>query len=379
MQNRAFRSRPGRLLVAVLLCVALVAACGDDDDDDDAGGATDTSAAAGEATDTTAAAGGSDTTTGGGAAESLGTVRTQFNWVPDVEWSAWYLADSKGFFASRGVEVELLPGGPNTPQVTQVLAAGSADIGVASNELEIVQANAEGADFVVLAAMYQRSPYGYCWLAENPISSVDDLVGKRIGGPQGDQLHIEAVFAVNDLDPQDYTFVPMSFDPQPLVDGEMDAITCYVTNQPVQLELQGHDAEAAPFSDFGLPSYGDLIFTTRAFLDANRDLVVAYLAALVEGVEANVANPDEVIPLLVNEYGKDAEIDEEYAPPGNAAYIELLESDFTDANGLLSIDPDKMENEVFPGLEAAGETNLPAIEDFLDTTVLADAHAMLGG
>jgi ABC-type nitrate/sulfonate/bicarbonate transport system substrate-binding protein len=372
--RRAFLSRPVRLVVAVLLCVTIVAACGDDDDDDDAG-STDTTAAGG-ATDTTAA--GATDTTAGGSGESLGTIRTQFNWVPDIEWAAWYLADSKGAFAARGVEAELLHGGPNTPQVTQVLAAGSADIGVASNELEIVQANAEGAEFVVLAAMYQRSPYGYCWLAENPVESVEDLVGKRIGGPQGDQLHIEAVFAVNDLDPQDYTFVPMSFDPQPLVDGEMDAITCYVTNQPVQLELQGIETGSAPFSDFGLPSYGDLIFTTREFLDANRELIVGYLAALLEGVEANVANPEEVIPLLVDEYGKDAEVDEESAAPGNAAYIGLLESDYTDANGLLSIDPEKMENEVFVGLEAAGETDLPAIDDFLDTSVLADAHALVG-
>ena len=43
------------------------------------------------------------------------------------------------------------------------------------------------------------------------------------------------------ISPLDYEFVPMSFDPQPLVDGEMDVITCYVTNQPIQLRMQGHD------------------------------------------------------------------------------------------------------------------------------------------
>ena len=69
----------------------------------------------------------------------------------------------------------------------------------------------------------------------------EDLVGKRIGGVQGDQIRIDAVFKINDLE-SDYEFVPMSFDPQPLVDGEMDLITCYVTNQPIQLQLQGHDA-----------------------------------------------------------------------------------------------------------------------------------------
>ena len=56
-------------------------------------------------------------------------MRTAFNWVPDVEWSAWYLADPNGLFAAHGVEVEFVHGGPNTPAVAQVVAAGQADIG----------------------------------------------------------------------------------------------------------------------------------------------------------------------------------------------------------------------------------------------------------
>ena len=52
-----------------------------------------------------------------------------------------------------------------------------------------------------------------------------------------------------------------------------------------------------------------------------------------------------------------------------------MDSEFTDANGLLSMDPAYLENEVWPGLEAAGETDLPDVAAFLDATLLADAHA----
>jgi ABC-type nitrate/sulfonate/bicarbonate transport system substrate-binding protein len=166
----------------------------------------------------------------------------------------------------------------------------------------------------------------------------------------------------------------MSFDPQPLVDKEMDAITAYVTNQPIQLQLKGVQTKAAPFSDFGVPSYGDLLFTSKKFLDGHRDLMVQYLAALLAGVKANQANPDEVVPLLVNDYGKDAEVDEAYSKAGNPAYIGLYESDFTKANGLLSIDPAFLQDKVWKGYETAGETNLPDVATFLDATVLADAQ-----
>jgi ABC-type nitrate/sulfonate/bicarbonate transport system substrate-binding protein len=366
--RRSFIGRSARLLGgAVVLGPPLLAACGGDDDDDsattDGAGTTPGTAAA-----TTPAA-----TTGGSAAAALGTVRTAFNWVPDVEWSAWYLADANGLFAANGVTAEFLHGGPNTPAVAQVLAAGDADVGVASDELQLIQANAEGADFVILGAMYQRSPSGFCWLAETPIATVQDLVGKRLGLTTGDEIRVDAVFAVNGLEP-DYETVQMSFDPQPLIDGDADAITCYVTNQPIQLGLQGIEAKSAPFSDFGLKAFGDVLFASRAYVEANRDLLVAYFAGLLAGVDANVADPMAVIPLLTDVYGKDAEIDPEYSAAGNPAYIALLSSDYTDANGLLMIDPAYLENEVYPSYEAAGETDLPPVSELLDATVMADAH-----
>ena len=236
--------------------------------------------------------------------------------------------------------------------------------------------HAEGADYVILGAMYQRSPNGLVWLAETEISSVEDLVGKRIGLTTGDQIRVDALFRVNGLEP-DYETVQMSFDPQPLIDGDADVITCYVTNQPIQFELEGIEAESMTNSDFGLKAFGDVLFASKAYVEANRDLLVQYFAALIEGVEANVADPTAVIPLLTDVYGKDAEIDPAYSEAGNPAYIALLDSDYTEANGRLQIDPEYLEAEVYASYEAAGETDLPPVSELLDATVMADAHAAL--
>ena len=66
----------------------------------------------------------------------------------------------------------------------------------------------------------------------------------------------------------------------------------------------------------------------------------------------------------------------EYAEAANPEYIALMDSEFTDANGLLSVDPEKMANEVLPGLEAAGATDLPTVDELLDVTVLQEAHEL---
>jgi ABC-type nitrate/sulfonate/bicarbonate transport system substrate-binding protein len=344
--------------------VPILSACGDDDDDDEAG-----------STAPPETGGASDTT--GAAAAVSGSVGSVFNWLPDIEWSAWYLAESNGYFTSRGVESTLIHGGPNTPAVVQVLAAGDGDVGLSASELDIIKANNEGSDFVVIGAMYQRNPLGLTWLTETGISTPEDLVGRRIGGPQGDQVQIDAMFRANGLEP-DYEFVPMGFDPQPLADGEMDAIASYVTNQPIQLRLQGLDVTAMPYSDLGLPSYGDILFASRAWIDANRDLVVGYLAALIQGANDNRADPTLSLPILVSTYAADTEINEEYAALANPEYIALMDSPFTDTNGILSVDPARMGDEVLPALATAGETDLPTVDEFLDVTILQDAHALLG-
>jgi ABC-type nitrate/sulfonate/bicarbonate transport system substrate-binding protein len=344
---------------ALLGSSGLLAACGSDDKTSDAGTTPTTGAPA---------------TTGAPVPADLTEVRAQFSWIPAAEWASWYMGDSQGFFAANGIKAGLLHGGPNTPAVTQVIAGGGAEIGLAADELEVIRANAEGGDYVILAASYQRSPFGYTWLKDTPISGPADLVGKRIGGVQGDQIRIEAVFKINGL-PVDYEFVPMSFDPQPLVDGEMDVITSYVTNQPISLGMAGVETVAKTFSEFGLTTYGDVIFAPREWVTGNRDVAVSYFKGLLAGAAANIAAPDAVIPLLVDDYGKDAELDATFEAAANLEYIKLMTSDFTDANGLLSMDPAYLASSVWPAYEAAGETSLPDIATLVDTTILADAQA----
>jgi ABC-type nitrate/sulfonate/bicarbonate transport system substrate-binding protein len=366
--RRMFISRSGYTLggIALLGSTGILTACGDDDEP--AAGTSDSASSP----STTAGAPGTTMAPGTTVPADLTEVRAQFSWIPAAEWASWYMADSGGFFTANGIKGGLLHGGPNTPAVTQVIAGGGAEIGLAADELEVIRANAEGGDYVILAASYQRSPFGYTWLADTQIETAADLVGKRIGGVQGDQIRIDAIFKINGL-PVEYEFIPMSYDPQPLVDGDMDVITSYVTNQPISLRMAGTETVAKTFSEFGLTTYGDVIFAPRAWVEANRDVAVRYFKGLLAGAQANIDDPDAVIPLLIDDYGKDAELDAEFEAAANLEYIKLMTSPYTDANGLLAMDPAFLESSVWPAYEAAGETALPDIATLVDTTILADA------
>jgi ABC-type nitrate/sulfonate/bicarbonate transport system substrate-binding protein len=331
--------------VAMLGGPALLAACGDDPE----------------------SAGGS-----GGGSGSGTDLATAFAWVKNVEWAGWWLADANGYFADNGIAPGFIGGGPNAPEATQVLEAGEAHLGTASDTLQIIDAVAQGSDLVMIAAVLQQSPLGLAWL-DPEIETMEDLVGRRIGGSPDSPLNVDAAFAANGLSP-DYEFVPIGFDPAPLANGEVEAIVCFVTNQPTTLELQGLEPISRTFSELGTPLYADAIIGKRGYLDENRDLVVGYLRAVVQGWELNMRDPEEGARLAVEEYGADLGLDLEQSNLENERQIGLQQSELTDERGLLWMDPEFLAGPVYDGVRASGREELPDVDVLVDLSFLEEAY-----
>jgi ABC-type nitrate/sulfonate/bicarbonate transport system substrate-binding protein len=361
--NRRSHPRPGPRLVtptnrrqflgrslavggATLLGPTLLAACGDDSDSSSASGAS-----------------------GGAGGQRVSTV---FSWVKNVEWAGFWVGDSEGHYEDEGIVNDFIGGGPNAPENVQVIEAGEAGIGLASDTLKIIDASAEGADFVMFAAVLQESPVGFAWL-DPEIETIEDLVGKKIGGDASSPSMIDACFAVNGI-PNDYEFVRIGYDPAPLASGEVDAILCYVTNQVSVLESQGLTVHTATLTDFGVPLYADALFAKRGFLDENHDLVVAYLRATIMGHEHNMADPELGARLATEEYGLDLALDYEGQLTENRKQIEYWESDVTREKGILWMDKDYMAGPMFDGIRAAGRTRLPDLDTLVDLTFLEEAY-----
>ena len=152
-----------------------------------------------------------------------------------------------------------------------MLAAGKADVGLSTDLLTVSDSNAQGTDFVIWGARCQKSPFGLLSLADNPINTPQDMVGKTLGGPEGDQVFLDAVLTINGLQAGDYDFVPIGFDATPLVNGKVEGMTAYSTNQPLYLELDGIDNVMVLFADMGMPSYADMLFADRTYLQENHD------------------------------------------------------------------------------------------------------------
>ena len=54
-------------------------------------------------------------------------VTLQLKWVTQAQFAGYYVAKDKGFYEEEGLNVTILPGGPDVAP-TQVIAGGGADV-----------------------------------------------------------------------------------------------------------------------------------------------------------------------------------------------------------------------------------------------------------
>jgi ABC-type nitrate/sulfonate/bicarbonate transport system substrate-binding protein len=313
---------------------------------------------------------GGDTGGGGGGTTS---VRVALGWITNVEFAGFWIADDRGYYTQEGLDVEFLPGGPNAPDPTQTLAAHGAEIAIPVALQAFLSAVNEGNDFVSYGAMFQNAPSALLSMARKPVRTAKDIVGARVLGQQGVQPYIDAAMRLAGV-PVEYQFIPVGYEPSPLVQGQGDVYTCFATNQPITLEQQGlvqdRDFIVTTYHQLGLEQYASVLCSERSWLDANRPTVEKFMRATVRGWQDNAADPSIAAHLAVEKYGADLGLDLAQQTRENQLQIPYTQSDLTASSGLFRIDPARLSGPMYKAYTAAGVTPLPDVAKIVDTTVL---------
>ena len=285
------------------------------------------------ATETTAAAAAAATETTAAAAEMV-TVGFQLGWKKLVQFGGHFMALDKGYFKDEGIDANFVSGGPGIDPVADV-AAGKILMGDADSS-GLVLAREKGIPVRAFAAIFQRSPFALMSLKDNPVMTLQDMVGKKIGLPDGYRPQLTALLKGAGIDPSKVTFVPVGFDPAVLSTKQVDGYMGYATSQGVALQTQGVEINVVYLADLGDKGYGNAFFATDETISTKKDLLIKWLRADLKGWQYAVDNPEEMAKRVVELYGKEA--GSEIGPEtGSAkAQVELIKGS---ANGLLWIDP----------------------------------------
>jgi ABC-type nitrate/sulfonate/bicarbonate transport system substrate-binding protein len=276
---------------------------------------------------------------GATARADYGELVVQLPWIKNVEWAGEFAADKRGFYRSAGFSaVTLLGGGPGSAPVESVVTAGRAFASI-SSLATTAAAILAGAPVKAIGVQYQTSPYIIASLAEHPIRTPRDLVGKRIGVPGGNELTWRAFLRVNAIDPATVDAIPVGSTAAPLANRQIDGLLAFVTNVPYVLTSQGLAAHYFSLGDFGYRLPNNNYIVSAETLRTKRDAVKAFLRAEIRGWNACLADPAAAARLAVTEYGSDLGL----ALPAETAQAlvqkSLIESAQTRAHGLFTLQP----------------------------------------
>lgn len=209
-------------------------------------------------------------------AAALVKVRFQTDWFPQPEHGGYYQALARGFYAQEGLDVEILPGGPNAQVMTGV-ATGRAQLGMTNGD-DVMVAVSRGVPLKLVAAEMQRDAQGILFHAANPIRDLRDLDGKTVMAGAGSvwiQL-MQQKYGIR------FNLLPLVGDLARFMNDPRFVQQCFVTNEPFFARQRGADVGALLIAHPGYEPYR-VMFTSDTFLAANPDVVRRFVRASVRG------------------------------------------------------------------------------------------------
>jgi NitT/TauT family transport system substrate-binding protein len=218
----------------------------------------------------------------GRAQSGLDKVSFGTNWVAEAEHGGFFQAVADGTYTRYGLDVTIVPGGPNNNN-RMLLIAGKLDFFMAANTLMSFDAVANNVPVVTVAAIFQKDPQVLLTHPETKATRLEDLkpltlfVSKEGIASYFQWLKLEYGFSEDKVRP--YTF-----NPQPFLANKQSAMQGYVTSEPYGIEkTAGFKPGIILLADYGFNTYSTLIETRRDLIDKNPDLVQRFVDASLIG------------------------------------------------------------------------------------------------
>ena len=204
------------------------------------------------------------------------------NWVAEAEHGGFFQAVADGTYAKYGLDVTIVPGGPNDNN-RMLLIAGKLDFFMAANTLMSFDAVANNVPVVTVAAIFQKDPQV---LLTHPEANITKLEGLK---PLTLFVSKEGISSYFQWLRSEYGFSedkvrPYTFNPQPFLANKQSAMQGYVTSEPYAIEkTAGFKPGIILLADYGFNSYSTLIETRSDLIDKKPDLVQRFVNASLVG------------------------------------------------------------------------------------------------
>ena len=226
---------------------------------------------------------------------ALEKVALQLKWAHAYQFAGYYAAQEKGYYAAAGLDVEIKPLQPGKDVVLEVVS-GKANFGAGTSGLLV--ARDDGAPVVVLANIFQHSPYVLIAKRFKENQSIRDLNAKPIILRRlSDELLVylkRENIGLNTIS----TSTPGMDTVEQLLAGKTLAISGYISNEPYRLLQAKFPFEIYSPRSIGIDMYGDNLFTTSSEIKNYPERVERFRAASLQGWDYLLKHPEEAAAIV---------------------------------------------------------------------------------
>jgi NitT/TauT family transport system substrate-binding protein len=215
-------------------------------------------------------------------ARALEHVSFATNWLAEAEHGGFYQALADGTYARYGLDVKIIPGGPQANNQL-LLAAGRVDFYLGTNMIQAFHAIEQGVPTLVVASLFQKDPI---ILMSHPGAGLDRFedLPKATAFIGKDNLVSVYQWLKNAYGFREEKVKPYNFNPAPFIADKNSIQQGYVTSEPYEVERQGgFKPNIFLLADYGYDSYSTTISTRADVVKHKPDLVQRFVDASIIG------------------------------------------------------------------------------------------------
>ncbi|WP_198670634.1 ABC transporter substrate-binding protein [Oceanicella sp. SM1341] len=214
-------------------------------------------------------------------AQDLVEVSYGTNWLAQAEHGGFYQAVADGTYAECGLDVTIVPGGPQVNNRALMLA-GRIDFNMGGDLLQAFSAVEQGIPVVNVAAIFQKHPQVI--LAHPGVAdSWEDLKKlKLLIGDNGYQSYYQWMIKAYGF--TESQRVPYTFNPAPFLADKETGMQGYLSSEPYVVEKEGgFTPNVFLIADQGYSSYATTIETMRDTLESRPEVVKCFVEGSIKG------------------------------------------------------------------------------------------------
>ena len=204
------------------------------------------------------------------------------NWLAEAEHGGFYQAVVDGTYAKYGLDVKIVPGGPQANNGL-LLATGKIDFYMGANMIQALTAVEQGVPTLVVASMFQKGPE---ILMSHPGAGLDKFADLPKATAFIAKENLSSVYQWLKLAYgfKDEKVKPYTFNAAPFIADKNSIQQGYATSEPFEVERQaGFRPNVFLLADYGYDSYSTTIEARRDMVEKNPDIVRRFVDASAIG------------------------------------------------------------------------------------------------